>query len=89
MITIYSVNPETGALYTDEKQRFYIDAELLRERAIAIKTMHLLDRIASIAGYGSRESMITSLRCSGVTADVLDSWIMTGKLTELLEKLPA
>jgi len=89
MITIYSVNPETGALYTDKKQHFYIDADLLRERAIAIKTTHLLGRVAKIAGYGSRENMMTSLRCSGVTADVLESWIMTGKLTELLEKLPA
>lgn len=87
MITIYSVNPETGALYTDEKQRFYIDADLLREKAIAIKTMHLLDRIANIAGYKSFDSMNTCLRASGVTADVLNSWIASGKLAENLKAI--
>lgn len=87
MITIYLVNPETGALYTDEKQHFYIDADLLREKAIAIKTAHLLDRIAKIAGYESFDSMSTCLRCSGVTADVLDSWIMSGKLAESLKAI--
>lgn len=84
MIMIYSANPETGALFTDEKKHFYIDTELLQEKALALRTNYLLDRIAKTVGFTGFDELDTYLRCSGVTADVLDSWIMSGTLAENL-----
>lgn len=87
MIKIYSADAETGKLFTDEKQRFYLDAQLLRERRIAIRTEYLLDRIAKALGYKSHDEMMTSIRCSGVTQDTLDAWITSGKLIKNLKHM--
>lgn len=81
MITIYSVDSE-GRLFTDEKQHFYIDSKLLREKAAAVRTEYLLNRIAKAVGYKDFSSLDAYLRCSGITASTLESWILSGKLIE-------
>jgi len=45
MITIYSVDAE-GRLFTDPKQHFYVDAEVLRKKATLLRTYAVLDQIA-------------------------------------------
>ena len=84
MIKIYSADPETGALYTDAKQHFYIDGEMLRERKLAVRTNYLLDKVAQAIGYRDFSALDTYLRCSGITADVRDAWILSGTLVENL-----
>ena len=83
MTTIYSTDSE-GRLFTDRKQHFYIDSQLIRERSYYIRRQYLLDQVAKLLGYDGFDSLETYLRCSGVTADVLDSWISSGKLVENL-----
>ena len=80
MITIYSTDGDR--LYTDPKQRFYIDAELLREKARLTRTEYLLNQIAQRLGYKSFSELDTFLSCSGVTADVLESWILSGNIVQ-------
>ena len=63
MIKIYSTDAE-GRLFTDSKQHFYIDAELLREKARITRTEYLLNQIANRLGYRSFEELDTFLRCS-------------------------
>lgn len=84
MIMIYSAD-ENGNLYTDPKQRAYIDAEILRDRAVYTRTNYVLNRIAQIVGFRSYSEMETSLRCSGVTKEVLDYWVLSGTLVEKLK----
>lgn len=81
MITIYSADAE-GRLYTDPKQHYYIDADLLREKARLVRTEYLLNQIAKRLDYKSFDSLDTFLRCSGVTAETRDSWILSGTLAQ-------
>ena len=83
MITIYSVDA-AGRLFTDRKQRAYIDADLLREKATAAKTAAVLDNIARVLGYGSFAALDTFARCSGMTHDVLLDLIISGKIADAL-----
>lgn len=83
MITIYSTDSE-GRLFTDPKQHFFLDSQLLREKAYYLRRQHLLDEIAKRLGYKDSGSMIAFLRCSGVTADVLEAWIDSGNLAQKL-----
>ena len=85
MITIYSTT--AGKLFTDPKQRAYIDAELLQEKAIAVRTAAVLDRIAAILGYQSFDALDTYARCNGVTRDVLIRWILSGEISAALNRL--
>lgn len=82
MIMIYSTDGEK--LFTDPKQHFYIDAELLREKARLTRTEYLLNQIAQRLGYKSFSELDTFLSCSGITADVLESWILSGNLAQNL-----
>ena len=86
MITIYSVDA-AGRLFTDPKQRAYIDASLLQEKATAIRTAAVLDRIARVLGYTSFNDLDTYARCSGITPDVLLDLILSGKITDVLHCL--
>ena len=83
MITIYSVDTE-GRLFTDPKQRFYIDAALLQEKATAKKIQATLDRIASLVGYKNGDELTTFLACSGFNVSEL---IISGNLANVLAKL--
>lgn len=86
MITIYSADT-SGRLYTDRKQRAYIDAALLREKACAIKTAAVLDKIARVLGFDSFETLDTFTRCSGMTREVLLDLIVSGKIADALPRL--
>lgn len=87
MINIYSADPENGILYTDEKQHYYIDGELLREKAMEIRTKYLLDEIAKAAGFAGYPEMDTFLRCSGITRETFDSWVASGTMAKNLNLL--
>lgn len=82
MIMIYSVDPATGALYTDKKQHFYIDAGILQEKAKATRAKYLKDRIAQAVGYPTFDAMDCYLRSIGVDPDVRDAWILDGTFAE-------
>lgn len=86
MITIYSVDSD-GRLFTDPKQRAYIDASLLQEKATAVKTAAVLDAIARVFGYRSFASLDAFTRCCGITQDVLMDLIISGKLADVLRRL--
>lgn len=86
MITIYSTS--AGKLFTDPKCRAYIDADLLKEKAVAVRIGVTLDRIARILGYPDFDSLRTFTRCNGVTEETLMSWILTGKIADNLHYLP-
>lgn len=85
MITIYSTSE--GKLFTDRKEHFYIDAELLMEKAIAVKTATILNRIAQALGFQSMDSLRTYTRCKGVTEEVLMDWILSGKIADALHAI--
>lgn len=78
MTIIYSVD-SAGRLYTDRNQHFYVDSDLLRERAAAKRTAHLLDQISIRLGYRSFDDLDVSARCAGVSSAVLMSWILAGR----------
>lgn len=82
MIMIYSVNPATGALYTDRKQYFYIDAGILQEKAKATRAKYLKDRIAQAVGYPTFDALDCYLRSIGVGPDARDAWILDGTFAE-------
>lgn len=84
MIMIYSVDPATGALYTDRKQHFYIDAGILQEKAKATRAKYLKDRIAQAVGYPTFDALDCFLRSIGVGPDARDAWILNGTLAEHL-----
>lgn len=83
MIMIYSTDPD-GRLFTDPKQHFYIDSELLQEKAYYLRRNYLLDQIAGCLGYKGFDDLNTHLRCSGVTQETLDAWIASGDLAKHL-----
>ena len=83
MIMIYSADAD-GRLFTDPKQRAYIDAELLRKKATATRIAAVLDRIARALGFPCFDSLDTFARCRGVTHDLLMSWILSGTVAENL-----
>ena len=83
MTTIYSIDSE-GRLFTDREQHFFLDSQLIRERSYYIRRQYLLDQIAKLIGYDDFDGLDTYLRCSGVTSDVLDSWIASESLTKNL-----
>lgn len=85
MITIYSVSGEK--LFTDRKEHFYIDADLLQEKAVAIRTQTILDRIARVLGYPDFDSLRTHTHSRGVTEETLMSWILSGQITTALNYL--
>lgn len=85
MITIYRA--DNGKLFTDPKGRFYIDSDLLKEKAVAVRTEAVLNRIARVLGYPSFDSLRTFTRCMGVTEDTLDAWILSGVIAEKLNRL--
>ena len=85
MITIYSTSE--GKLFTDRKEHFYIDAELLKEKAIAVKTAAILNRIAQTLGFQSMDSLRTYTRCKGVTEELLMDWILSGKIADALHAI--
>lgn len=87
MIMIYSVDSD-GRLFTDPKQHFYIDADLLRERAAIRKEQAILDRIAAILGWPDFDSLDTYGRCSGIAPDTLMDWIRTGTVASNLGRRP-
>lgn len=87
MIMIYSADAATGRLYTDPKQRAYIDAELLQEKATLTRTAAVLDRISVLLGFLSFEALDTYARCNGITKDVLMSWILSGEIAAVLHRL--
>lgn len=82
MIMIYSADA-AGRLYTDPKQRAYIDADLLQEKATFTRTAAVLDRIAAVLGYPSFDALRTYTRCTGVTEDTLMSWILSGNTAHI------
>jgi hypothetical protein len=84
MIRIFSADPETGKLFTDEKKHFFIDSELLKEKALSLRTRHMLDKIAKSAGWTGADDMLSYLRCSGVTSETFDYWLLSGTLAENL-----
>lgn len=86
MITIYSVD-DAGRLFTDPKQRAYIDASLLQEKAVAVKTAAVLDRIARVLGFDSFGYLDSFTRCRGITTDVLLDLITSGKIADVLRTL--
>ena len=86
MITIYSAD-NAGRLFTDKKGHFYIDGELLREKATASRIAYTLDRIANILGYKSFSDLETFTRCAGVTRSVLLTWIESGTIADKLRHL--
>ena len=77
MITIYSVDAD-GRLFTDPKQHFYVDAEVLRKKATLLRTYAVLDQIARRLGYRSFDSLRTSAITRGITDAVLLRWILAG-----------
>ena len=83
MITIYSTDSE-GKLFTDPKQHFYIDTELLQEKAYYLRRQYLLDQIAECIGYPDFNSLETTTRCRGVTKETMDAWITSGDLAKNL-----
>ncbi len=83
MITIYSVDTE-GRLFTDPKQRFFIDAQLLQEKATAKKIQTTLNKIAARFGYKSGDELTTYLACTGYNVDDL---IRSGNLVTVLTKV--
>jgi len=85
MIWIYSAEPDTGKLFTDPHQHYYIDAEILREHATRSREKYLLNRIAIEVGYNNYGELDTNARCNGVTPDILRWWIITGKLKNWLD----
>ena len=85
MIIIHSVD-SNGRLFTDKKQHFYIDADLLRERAAGIRERFLLDKIASVLGWSSFDELDTFARCNGATRDVLMYWIISGTVPAFLRR---
>lgn len=87
MIIIYSAD-SAGRLFTDPKRRAYVDADLLREKATAVKTAAVLDRIARLLGFDSFQAMDCYTRCCGVTQPVLMDLIITGKIADALRRLP-
>jgi len=84
MIMIYSTDSD-GKLFTDAKQHFYIDAELLQEKAYIIRRQHLLNQIAECLGYQDFDSLETTTRCHGVTKETMDAWIASGDLVKNLK----
>lgn len=85
MIIIHSVD-SNGRLFTDKKQHFYIDADLLRERAAGIRERFLLDKIAVVLGWTSFDELDTFSRCNGATRDVLMYWILSGTVPPFLRR---
>lgn len=81
MIIIHSVDHD-GRLFTGEKQHFYIDADLLRERAAGIRERFLLDKIAAVLGWSSFDSLALSALTMGTTRSVLVSCIVNGNVPE-------
>ena len=81
MITIYSVDSK-GRLYTDQKQHFYVDADLLREKAVALRSAVILDQIARCLGFPTFDALRTTAVCRGVTEPTLMNWILSGTITE-------
>lgn len=82
MITIYSVDTE-GRLFTDPKQHFFVDAELLQEKATALKIQATLDKIAALVGFKSGDELTTYLACSGY---VVNELILSGNLADVLAR---
>lgn len=85
MITIYSA--DSGRLYTDPKKRAYIDSDLLKEKAVILRTEAVLNRIAILLGFRSFDSLRSHTRCCGVTEDVLMNWILSGEIADRLNRL--
>ena len=85
MIRIYST--ADGKLFTDPKQHFYIDADLLREKAYLIKRRYLLDQIAQCVGYRNYSDLDTFLVSRGITFRVRKEMIASGRVAELLKTL--
>lgn len=86
MITIYSAD-NAGRLFTDEKKHFFVDGELLREKATACRIAYTLDRIAILLGYKSFSDLETHTRCAGVTRSVLLAWIYSGTIADKLRHI--
>ena len=82
MITIYSVDTD-GRLFTDPKQHFFIDAELLQEKATSKKIQSTLDQIAARVGFKNGDELTTYLACSGY---VVNDLILSGNLVSALTK---
>lgn len=86
MITIYSVSGEK--LFTDRKEHFYIDADLLKEKAIAVRTDAILNRIAQLLGFPTMDALRTHTRSRGVTEENLMNWILSGQIADNLNYMP-
>ena len=86
MITIYSAD-NAGRLFTDEKKHFYIDGELLREKAISSRIACTIDRLSVLLGYKSFSDLETFARCAGVTRSVLLAWIESGTIADKLRHI--
>ena len=84
MIRIYSVD-SNGKLFTDEKQHFYIDSELLHEKSVVLRTWYTLNQIAIRLGWQSYNELSTFARCTGITESVLINWIISGN-TEFINR---
>ena len=85
MITIYSVSGEK--LFTDRKEHFYIDADLLNEKAVAVRTDAILNRIAQLLGFPTMDALRTNTRSRGVTEETLMNWILSGQITTVMNHL--
>ena len=83
MIMIYSTDSE-GRLFTDPKQHFYLDPKLLQEKAYYLRRQYLLNQIAENLGYSNFDNLKTYLRCRGVTAETLNTWIATESLSKFV-----
>ena len=81
MITIYSADA-AGRLFTDPKQHFYVDADLLREKAVALRSAVILDQIARCLGFPTFDALRTSAVTRGITEPTLMRWILFGTIAE-------
>ncbi len=79
MIRIYSADA-AGRLFTDQKQRAYIDADTLREHATAARIRAKREELARAMGFSSWEELDTFTRCSGLTEAARDRMISAGTL---------
>jgi len=81
MITIYSADA-AGRLFTDPKQHFYVDADLLREKAVALRSAVILDQIARCLGFPTFNALRTTAVTRGITEPTLMRWILSGTIAE-------
>lgn len=85
MITIYST--DGVKLFTDPKEHYYVDADLLTERAYYTRRNALLNQLAEVLGFRSYDDLVTFTRARGVTHETLTHWIRSGSIADNIQYL--